>query len=256
MANFQTILTTQSCLNWCPYIYTNRLSTTDVWKKKNLPFESPDQRKTGATWNIQLLAIVCSITLPETNLLPLKSGGKAGRRMFFPCGVEEPISRGEVLVVGEGSIILMTFYDESWWIADPSDKLLHFFACILDCYTDTSWNNMYIISNIYKSYLSSPPINFHLCLKPSLYLSHICCTLLKLQASDLLTHHTWRGTTASWNTPQSTWLFWIWAAGSNSPARIWNWWEVWGNCSNSRCDLSDSFPEASMYGTFTYINQM
>ena len=88
-------------------------------------------------------------------------------------------------------------------------------------YTKNKYIYIYIflMSLIYQSYLSSSPINVHLCLKPSLYLSSNC----KHQTFQT---PTWRGTTASWNRPPSTWLEKIgkvfssisgfgWLAGSN-----------------------------------------
>lgn len=108
MANFQTILTTQFCLKLLSlHLYQSPFNDGWYGRKKISPLSRrtkgrPERPERSSFW------------LPETNLLPLKNGGKAGRRMFFRCRVEQqPISRGEVLVVGEGSIILMTFYDES-----------------------------------------------------------------------------------------------------------------------------------------------
>ena len=47
-----TVLPKTAVLTSIPIAFQRRM----VWQKKNLPFESPDQRKTGATWKIQLLA--------------------------------------------------------------------------------------------------------------------------------------------------------------------------------------------------------
>ena len=50
-----TILTTQFCLNCCPYIYANRLSTMDVWQKKISPLSRrtkgrPERPEISSFW--------------------------------------------------------------------------------------------------------------------------------------------------------------------------------------------------------------